>query len=259
MDESEYGDSPLDISFVIPARNEEALLGRALDSIHSAARELGLNYEIIVVNDASTDRTAAIAASAGARVVHVKLHNIGAVRNAGAAVATAPVLYFLDADTYLPTDVLQSARSAIEAGGVGGGARVAFDAPLAAHHKVLVRLFSAYWFSLKQWAAGCNIFCLRSAFETIGGFDTQYFAAEERYLSEALKGQGRFVILDERVFTSARKLKMYSTWRMMRLAMTALVFRPDQLKRREGLEYLYDARRLPPEATEASSADRKSL
>src|SRR5215468_3413804 len=54
------------ISFVVPAYNEERLLGRTLAAIHTAARELGRPYELIVADDASTDRTAGVACDSGA-------------------------------------------------------------------------------------------------------------------------------------------------------------------------------------------------
>ena len=49
------------ISFILPAHNEEALLGRTLSALHESARALGEPYEAIVANDASTDRTGEIA------------------------------------------------------------------------------------------------------------------------------------------------------------------------------------------------------
>ena len=49
------------ISFIVPAYNEELLIGRALSGIHLAARARAHPYEIIVVDDGSTDRTATLA------------------------------------------------------------------------------------------------------------------------------------------------------------------------------------------------------
>ena len=49
------------ISFVIPAYNEELLLGRTLGAMNHAARALELPFEVLVVDDASTDRTATVA------------------------------------------------------------------------------------------------------------------------------------------------------------------------------------------------------
>jgi glycosyltransferase involved in cell wall biosynthesis len=49
------------ISFVVPAHNEQACLGKTLEAIHESARALAEHYEIVVADDASTDSTAAIA------------------------------------------------------------------------------------------------------------------------------------------------------------------------------------------------------
>ncbi len=57
------------ISLIIPAYNEELLLGRTLRAINDGARALGEPFEVLVADDASTDRTVAIAQEHGARVV----------------------------------------------------------------------------------------------------------------------------------------------------------------------------------------------
>ena len=54
------------LSFIVPAHNEEAALGSAIESIAASARSLDIPFEIIVVDDASTDATAQIAAEVGA-------------------------------------------------------------------------------------------------------------------------------------------------------------------------------------------------
>ena len=233
----------LNVSFVIPARDEELLLETTLNSIRAAAAECEITYEIIVVDDASTDRTAEIAKSLGAQVVAVELHNIGAVRNAGAAAARGNVLFFLDADTQVPGHTLRAALKTLEQGAVGGGATVSFEPGLSLMQRALARIFIFLWQRVCGWAAGCNIFVRRSLFETVGGFDTHYFAAEERYLSEALKRQGKFVIIRESVITSARKLRLYSTGNLIWLAFRVLFWRQSLLTSRDALGILYDAPR----------------
>lgn len=70
-----------------------------------------------------------------------------------------------------------------------------------------------------------------------------YFAGEEIWFSQALKGQGRFVVLREKATTSGRKLRQNSTrrilWTLFRLAVRG----PKAAQRREGLELWYDGRR----------------
>src|SRR5438045_3652933 len=90
---------PIVISFIIPAHNEEALIGRTLAAIHDAAKELDEPYEIVVSNDASSDRTGEIALAHGARVVDIERRQIAAARNAGARSAAGELYFFVDADT----------------------------------------------------------------------------------------------------------------------------------------------------------------
>src|SRR6516225_8721323 len=71
------------ISFIIPAYNEELVLGRTLGALNQAARASGQPFEVVLVDDASTDRTADVARQHGARVVSVNHRQIAATRNAG--------------------------------------------------------------------------------------------------------------------------------------------------------------------------------
>lgn len=59
------------ISFIIPAWNEEAFVGATLAALRIATTSLSVPFEIIVVDDGSTDRTAEIAEALGAQVVKV--------------------------------------------------------------------------------------------------------------------------------------------------------------------------------------------
>src|SRR5947209_4560491 len=138
-------------SFVIPARNEEALLGQTLDSIVQAAPALKSDYEIIVVNDGSTDATASIAQSRGAKVVTVELRKISAVRNAGARDARGEFLIFVDADTTVNAEVLSSVQAAFAAGAVGGGAKLKCDAATPLVARMIVWFFMLFWFDLARW------------------------------------------------------------------------------------------------------------
>jgi len=104
------------MSFIIPAYNEQLLIGRTLRTVHEAAQTLGEAYEIIVVDDASSDRTAAIAAAQGVRVVQVNHRQIAATHNAGARVATGAMLVFVDADTEVNEAAVRAAVKAMQKG-----------------------------------------------------------------------------------------------------------------------------------------------
>src|SRR4051794_17318953 len=118
------------ITFIIPAYNEERLLGGTVQAVHTAARAVGEPYEVAVADDASTDQTAAVAERNGARVVRVARRQIAATRNAGAREAKGDFLIFVDADTLVNEAVVRGAVGALRGGAAGGGAAVRFDGPL---------------------------------------------------------------------------------------------------------------------------------
>jgi glycosyltransferase involved in cell wall biosynthesis len=109
------------LSIVIPARNEEALIGETLEAIlASVARASGISrrdlrlpdtaFEVIVADDASVDRTAAIVGifsdEVGVRLLRCVGGTCAAARNAGAAASGGRVLSFVDADTIVPENAV---------------------------------------------------------------------------------------------------------------------------------------------------------
>lgn len=89
------------LSFIIPAHNEESAIVATIRAIATAAAGAQAPHEIIVVDDASTDRTAEWAAAEGARVVTIACRQIAAARNAGARAALGATFVFVDADTLI--------------------------------------------------------------------------------------------------------------------------------------------------------------
>jgi glycosyltransferase involved in cell wall biosynthesis len=228
------------ISFIIPAYNEEALIGVTLRELQAGAASLGGPVEVIVADDGSTDRTAAIAREFGARVVHINARHIAAARNAGARAARGDLLVFVDADTVVPRDVLHAAVNAYGAGAAGGGAGVRQDTDDPKWGQVALSITS--WIMRKaRWAAGCFVFVRRDVFERVGGFDERYFASEEIHLSRAVKKHGRFVILPNKVITSGRKARLFSG-RAIFMQFAAALW-PATLKRRDRLGFWYDGQR----------------
>src|SRR5262245_9571606 len=161
------------ISFVVPAHNEEAVIEETLTAIFASAGQLNEPFEVLVVDDASTDRTAEIARSSGAAVIAVNLRKISAVRNDGARAARGAILIFSDADPLLPAGPLRLAVDAIRQGAVGGGARVELEGDLPRWAPVSLTLISWVMHRLR-FAAGCFVFARRDAFEAVGGFNEEY-------------------------------------------------------------------------------------
>jgi glycosyltransferase involved in cell wall biosynthesis len=198
------------ISFIIPAHNEQAGLGRTLQAIHDAARVVGQPYEIIVVNDASTDTTAEIARQHNATVVPVNHRQIAATRNSGGRAANGERLFFVDADTTINPRAVASALRYMDNGAVGGGATVWFDGVLPLYVRLLGFLAAPIVGKLLGFTGGAFMFCTRKAFHATGGFDERLFCGEEGSLALALKREGRFVVLWERVLTSGRRFRTMS-------------------------------------------------
>jgi hypothetical protein len=248
------------LSIIIPAHNEEILLGRTLDAVVASTRALEHPSEIIVADDASTDRTAAIATEYGARVIHVNHRQIAATRNTGAREARGDMLLFVDADTIVNEAAVCAVVTATQNGAVGGGCRFYFEGRLPLYGRIIQSIAMPVY-SFAKLASGCFFFCKRDAFEAVGGFDEKLFAAEEAYLSRALHKQGRFVILRESVLTSGRKLRTYSAWEILRLAAGMVLSGPKSVRKREGLDIWYGDRRDDPEevARQARAADSEWL
>jgi glycosyltransferase involved in cell wall biosynthesis len=231
------------ISFIVPAYNEEGELPGTLRAIHSAAT--GYEYEIVLVNDGSTDATAAIGEQFGARVISIERRQIAASRNAGARAARGDVFIFVDADTRIGPQHVRGAINALESGCVGGGSRLAFDGEIPLWGKLIFHVFSTLYFGLNL-GAGAFLFTTRENFFAAGGFDEIYFASEEVFFTVALKRLGKFTLLREPAITSGRKLRMYSCWKILGRLLFLMLRGPRGVMSRKKLDLWYAGEREKP-------------
>ena len=115
----------LDFSLVIPAYNEEELLPRLLKTVQ-VARERYVGgadrIEVIMGNNASTDRTADIAREFGCRVAFVEKRCIAAARNGGAAIARGEIVCFTDADGQIHPETFNVIKRTMDTGKYVAGA-----------------------------------------------------------------------------------------------------------------------------------------
>jgi glycosyltransferase involved in cell wall biosynthesis len=225
------------ISFIVPAHNEQACLGRTLQAIHESARAVSQPYEIIVADDASTDATAEVARQNNARVVSVNHRQIAATRNAGASAAQGGRLFFVDADTIINPRVVASALRWMDKGAAGGGAPARFDktAPLYAQ---LLMLWFGIFMRLAGLTGGAFMFCTRDAFRVTGGFDERLFGAEDAAMSWALKREGRFVVLWRCVVTSGRRMRGIRGLLML-MTLIGMAFFPKMLRQRSRVKKIW--------------------
>ena len=228
------------ISFVVPAYNEEFELPGTIAAIRNAAQDR--QYEIIVVNDGSTDATAEIARASSAELVSINRRQIAAARNAGARAATGDILFFVDADTRINRKHVIGALDTLSRGYAGGGAQIKVEETIPLWARIGLKFFCFVYFALNL-AAGAFLFTSRKNFDAAGGFDETLFIGEEVYFSLALRKLGRFKILSEPIVTSGRKLRMYSAWQILRHSTRVLVLGPRIARSRKGLGIWYDGRR----------------
>lgn len=239
------------LSIVIPAFNEERLIGQCLQSISTsltANYKPGFTSETIVVDNNSTDSTAELARQAGARVVFEPVNQIGRARNAGAAQATGDWLLFIDADSLLNPALLADILQVIEEGKhVGCGSVIRMEG-LQWWANSMLNLWTAV--SIRyRWAAGALVVCRTDAFRQVGGFNQELYAADEITLSQELAKWGRqrglqFSILTRHPLeTSPRKVLLYSSQEIFGQLLRVLLSPRRSLQDKKQLPIWYDGRR----------------
>lgn len=206
------------VAVVIPAYNEENYLPSCLESI--GKQDYAGEYEVIVVDNASTDNTANIARDWGARVVYENKRSPACARQKGVEVATGELIAFIDADTQAPAHWLSTIVSRL----VRKPEMVVISGPYAYFDAGSIARIASYignFFSiiidqlfrkvLNKGSAvwGSNFAVRRSALLEVGGFDTSIrFYGEEYELSLRLRIAGKGGIIPRLfVLTSARRLK----------------------------------------------------
>jgi len=242
----------LNISIVIPAFNEERLLGETLRRVNTAAAAFvrrGWQFEVLVCDNNSTDRTAEIARTAGARVVFESFNQIARARNTGAREAHGDWLLFIDADSWPSAELFADVVAAIDSGRyLAGGSTVALEPGPHWRGRLVVRLWNGLS-RARRLLAGSFIFCETSEFRQLGGFSEKHFAAEEIELSARLKKRARetgrrIVILTRHpLVTSARKMYLYSSGEYARFLLKTVLGGGRTLYSRDACQPWYDGRR----------------
>ncbi len=170
------------VSVIIPAFNEAGYIAETLDRLNSAQDRFkavtGATVQVLVVDNASSDPTAALAREAGARILFEGERNIARVRNVGAAAALHDVLIFLDADTLVPPELLLHVAQAMVDPRCAGGAIDAVHQP----DRILLQVYLQMWRVLGiigGMAQGACQFCRRSVFGELGGYDETWYMGED--------------------------------------------------------------------------------
>lgn len=206
-------------SLVIPAYNEERLLGRLLDTVDVARAAYGGPadaVEVIVADNMSTDRTAQIAAQRGCRVVPAGKRVIAAVRNAGARAATGEILAFVDADTQVHPRTFVEIDRALATGRVIAGSTGArlerWSLGIALTYLTIVPIAV-----LTRMDIGV-VFCSKEDFKAIGGYDETRPVAEDVAFLWSMRRLGKqrrrrlARVTTAKVIASTRKFDEFGDW-----------------------------------------------
>ena len=209
------------VSIIVPAYNEEKLLPRCLKSILSA--RLPGDYEIIVVNNESTDRTEQIAGSfLGVRVVNETNKGLTRARQAGFCAASGDILVYFDADTIVPPHwfdlALKKFKDNPKLVGVSGPYHYEAISRWAralewTYNCVIIQSGEFIWkYILRQGGimlVGGNFGVKREALTSVGGFDTDLeFFGEDTNLTRRVAKVGEIDFTNQLfVYTSPRRFK----------------------------------------------------
>lgn len=202
----------MDISVVIPVYNEATMLPSCLESLKE--QDFKGIYEIIVVDNNSTDLTPQIAKLYGTRIVKETQQGVVFARQTGFTSAHGRIICSTDADTIVPPNWLTTIYSIFLKDNKLVAVAGRYDLiGINSFSKLVYRLLLPFLFVV-DWLvagggslAGSNMAVLASAFKEVGGFDTTMASAEDIDLGRRLKKKGRVKVdLSLKVKTSARRV-----------------------------------------------------
>lgn len=237
------------VSVVVPAYNEAKFIRRTLESLISQDYD---NFELIVVDNNSTDDTAAIVRSYGARLISQPLLGVGRARQAGFMAARGEIIATTDADTIVPANWLTAIAKQF-----GENKDLAAYGGLYTFHsgpKIIGFIFRAIaywlWFLDKQfnrgWSLpGANMAVRKAAFIKVGGFNTNLQIGEDAELSQRLKTVGS-VFLDKTFLVSTSGRRYRKGW-----PSAAYAYLPNAISR--VMLNRQDFNKLPPVRKESTS------
>jgi glycosyltransferase involved in cell wall biosynthesis len=181
-----------DLSVIVPARNEEAFIERALDSV--AGQSVALErVEVVVAANGCTDCTVELALAWAAthpalrvEVLDLPEPGLSSAKNAAVGAARGRLLLFLDADSRMRHD-LAAEIFALEASGTRAGT-IRIDADT--HDSLDRAFFRMIELGKRRGSKGMMFFCARDDFHAVGGFDPELHHAEDLVVQQRLDAAG---------------------------------------------------------------------
>lgn len=228
------------LSIIIPTLNEEKNINRLLKQIIS--KNVGDQYEIIIADAGSKDKTCEIAKSFGARIVKGGLPAVG--RNQGAKYAKGDVLLFLDADLKLSPDLVAKSFKEFKERNLDVASYSLYpQINNLLLNKVTLNIFYNYPARIlkKVFPMGAmGIMVRKKIFDSVGGFDEKIALAEDHYFIGQSAKIGNFGLFRSgKIYMPTRRFEkdgyFKTSWKYLKCAMHM------NLYGREGLEkFSYD-------------------
>lgn len=204
------------VSVVIPAFNEEKYIGDTLFSLLKSEQQTEINYEVILVDNNSTDKTVEVAGKfkdgMNLRIIKETSQGRGVARARGFEEALGEIILSADADTIFYKGWVEKLTNAIKEDVVAvttsckivdlssfSNSVFNFIQPVS---MVLYRIFLGHF-----WLSGFSFGILKSVYQKSGGFDTSLQAQEDLDLSFRVAKLGKIVFINKPVVFSGRRFK----------------------------------------------------
>lgn len=194
MNIDEGDDDGIDVSFIVPAKNEERSIVGCLAAI-ARCRKGTRRVEICVLDNGSSDRTVSLARACGARVFERPDLNVSGLRNHGARESRGRYLAFVDADITLGEGWLENALREIAVPGVaavGSSPELPRDSRWPARAWRL-SIATRPRYCERDWLASANVLIRRDVFEEVGGFDESMRTCEDVDIGYRMAARYRLV------------------------------------------------------------------
>ncbi|MDR0495451.1 MAG: glycosyltransferase [Treponema sp.] len=230
------------VSIIIPALNEETMLTRLMDSIKAQDFD---DYEVIIADARSTDRTREVAAEYGCRVVDGGLPAVG--RNAGAAAALGDFLFFLDADVVMPQGFIRNVYGEMQDRYIDLATceiRPLSDYRLDRVLHQMLNLAVVLNLRTDPKAFGCSIFVTKRLFQRAGGFDETIYVAEDNdFVKRASMYRGLRYLSSAYIMVSIRRFEKEGRFAYMKKGIKLNLYRifRGEIRNDEVVKYEFDA------------------
>ncbi|MFA6022573.1 MAG: glycosyltransferase [Candidatus Pacearchaeota archaeon] len=203
-----------EVSIIIITKQEEKCLPRLLASIKNQTFK---NYEVIVSDAQSTDRTREIAESYGCKIVEGGLPSTG--RNNGARVAKGNILIFFDADVSIPKDFLKENIKEFKRRNLACATAIYVPISHRIDDKVIMFLYN-FWARIMEpfipYAGGVCIISSKDVFKKTGGFNEKLIIVEDNAFVRSCTKFGKFKILKGApLFYDVRRLEKEGRLRLV--------------------------------------------